>query len=60
MNGTEKLTASMNVPLTPTMREQIAALAAAEDRKPATMARRLILAGIAMQQQTFEKGVSTT
>jgi hypothetical protein len=46
----EKLTASMNVPLTPSLRAEIDRLAAAEALKPATTARRLILAGLAAQK----------
>jgi len=52
----EKLTASMNVPLTPSLRAEIDRLAAVEALKPATTARRLILAGLAAQksQQVVE------
>lgn len=48
----EKLTASMNVPLTPSLRAEIDRLAAVEALKPATTARRLILAGLAAQRST--------
>ena len=52
----EKLTVSMNVPLTPSLRAEIDRLATAEALKPATTARRLILAGLAAQKsmQTYE------
>jgi|GEM_PF-4037459 len=47
----ERLTESMNIPLTPSLKAEIERLAQAEALKPRTTARRLILAGLAAQQQ---------
>jgi hypothetical protein len=41
----------MNIPLTPSLKAEIERLAQAEALKPRTTARRLILAGLAAQQQ---------
>ena len=46
----EKLTASMNIPLTPSLKAEIERLAEAEALKPRTTARRLILLGLAAQK----------
>lgn len=48
---TERLTDTIHVPLPPSVRAQIDQLAKIEDRKPATVARRLIMAALAAQQQ---------
>lgn len=53
MDG-EKLTASMNIPLTPSMKAEIERLAEAEALKPRTTARRLILLGLAAQKSLPE------
>ena len=50
----EKLTASMNIPLTPSMKAEIERLAEAEALKPRTTARRLILLGLAAQKSMTE------
>lgn len=47
---TEKLSASMNIPLTPSLKAEIERLAEAEALKPRTTARRLILLGLAAQK----------
>lgn len=56
MNETqaERLTDTIHVPLTPSVRAQIDRLAKIEDRKPATVARRLILTALAQQHTTNE------
>lgn len=50
----ERLTDTIHVPLTPTLRAEINRLAMIEDRKPAAIARRLILAGLAVKQEATE------
>lgn len=50
----ERLTASMNIPLTPALKAEIEALARAEALKPRTTARRLILLGLAAQKMQNE------
>lgn len=50
----EKMTTDIHIPLTPSLRAEIDRLAAAEALKPATTARRLILAGLAAQKSTLE------
>ena len=46
----ERLTTDIHIQLTPSLRQQIDDLARAEALKPATVARRLILAGLAAQK----------
>ena len=46
----DKLTASIHIPLWPSLRQQIDDLARAEDVKPATKARMLILDGLAVEK----------
>lgn len=50
----ERLTDTIHVPLTPTLRAEINRLAMIEDRKPAAIARRLILVGLAVKQEATE------
>jgi hypothetical protein len=47
----ERLTDTIHVPLTPSVRAEIDRLAKIEDRKPATVARRLILAALQQHPQ---------
>jgi hypothetical protein len=53
----EPLSSDIHIPLTPSLRRQIDELARAEALKPATTARRLLLAGLAAQQKAMSAEV---
>ena len=50
---TEQLTTDIHVPLYPSLRQQIDDLARAEMIKPATLARKLLVMGLAAQQKAM-------
>lgn len=50
----ERMTAELHIPMPPSLRQQIEALARADSLKPTTKARQLILAGLAAQKSTLE------